>query len=172
MTNLKLSSLSSTMSRVRSIVVEAGHRHPEYEASTVALRAYEGDPAVAEFLTAPLSKQLSSQRSHAATPSWSEEMEVALSQVKLLPSNMDSFTLTRFESLELKKQQEASLIVKNESVITIPNADRIERRCLLTPRIESGTGGSRPAGERKRLAGCSRHVLGRELTAARFWRTG
>ena len=32
-TNLKLSSLSSTMSRVRSVVVEAGHRHPEYEQS-------------------------------------------------------------------------------------------------------------------------------------------
>ena len=75
--NVKLSSLSSTMSRVRSIVIEAGHRHPEYEASTVALRAYESDPAVAEFLTAPLAKQLSTQRSHHATPSWSDEMEAA-----------------------------------------------------------------------------------------------
>lgn len=127
-TNVKLSSLSSTMSRIRSIVVEAGHRHAEYEQSCAPLRAYESDPAVAEFLTAPLSKQLSTQRSHHATPSWSEDMEEALSQVKLLPSNMDSFALTRFESLELKKNQEASLILKNESVITVPNAGRVLKR--------------------------------------------
>ena len=127
-TNVKLSSLSSTMSRVRSIVVEAGHRHPEYEASTVALRAYESDPAVAEFLTAPLSKQLSTQRSHAATPSWSEEMETALAAVKLLPSNMDTFALTRFESLELKRQQETALLIKNETVIVVQNAGRVLKR--------------------------------------------
>ena len=127
-TNVKLSSLSSTMSRVRSIVVEAGHRDPEYEQSCAPLRAFESDPAVAEFLTAPLAKQLSTQRSHAATPSWSEEIEVALSQVKLLPSNMDSFALTRFESLELKRQQETALLVKNQSVIVVQNAGRVLKR--------------------------------------------
>ena len=127
-TNVKLSSLSSTMSRVRSIVVEAGHRHPEYEQSCAPLRAFESDPAVAEFLTAPLAKQLSTQRSHHGTPSWSEEMEVALSQVKLLPSNMDSFALTRFESLELKRQQETALLVKNGSVIVVQNAGRVLKR--------------------------------------------
>lgn len=127
-TNVKLSSLSSTMSRIRSIVVEAGHRHPEYEQSCAPLRAFESDQAVAEFLTAPLAKQLSTQRSHAATPSWSEEMETALAAVKLLPSNMDSFALTRFESLELKRQQQTALLLKNETVIVVQNAGRVLKR--------------------------------------------
>ena len=127
-TNRKLSSLSSTMSRVRSIVVEAGHRHAEYEASTAALRVYERQTAVAVFLIAPLSMQLSTQRSHAASPSWPAEVEEALRQVKLLPSNMDSFSLTRFETLQLKKQQEEALISKNEAVITVPNAATVLKR--------------------------------------------
>ena len=127
-TNVKLSSLSSTMSRVRSVVVEAGHRHADYEASTAALRAYEKQTAVATFLIAPLSMQLSTQRSHAASPSWPAEVEEALRQVKLLPSNMDSFCLSRFETLQLKKQQEEALISKNEAVITVPNAATVLKR--------------------------------------------
>lgn len=127
-TNRKLSSLSSTMSRVRSIVVEAGHRHAEYEQSCTSLRAYENDPGVSAFLIAPLAKQLSTQRSHAAWPSWTDEIENALRQVKLLPSNMDSFCLTRFETLQLKKRQEEALICKNEAVITVPNAAAVLKR--------------------------------------------
>lgn len=120
--NLTLGSLSTALSRVRSIVVEAGHRHPEYEASTAPLRAFDSEPAIADFLTAPLARQLAIQRSHASTPSWSAEQEAALRGVKLLPSNMDSFALTRFETLQLKRKQEESLLRKNESVIVVPNA--------------------------------------------------
>ena len=121
-TNRTLSSLHTALSRVRGIVIEAGHRHPDYETSLQALRAFASEPAVAAFLIAPLSKQLSIQRSHASIPTWPPEQEAALREVQLLPSNMTSFCLTKFETHQLKLKQEASLLQKNETLIVVPNA--------------------------------------------------
>ena len=64
-----LHSLQKALSNVRAILVDGGHRPPEYD--TAPLRAAMPDAAeVRAFLDAPLREQLKIQRAHRANPTW------------------------------------------------------------------------------------------------------
>ena len=107
-------SLSSQMSRVRSYILDRNVRPPEYDDS--ALRALSANPEIKRFISLPLRDQHKIQREHRTRASWGPQAEQALSQLKLLPKNMDGFALTKEETLSLKRQREESLVAKNDAL--------------------------------------------------------
>ena len=123
-----LSSIDSAFSHVRSIVMEAGARSPEYD--TTALQAHAAtSPNVAEittFLEAPLRDQVRLQRQHRSNPTWGAEEEAALAAVKLLPASMETFGFTKAQSFALKRQKEENLVKKNETMIVVDPGRIIE----------------------------------------------
>ena len=117
-----LSSMDSELPRIRALVMKGEHRHPEYD--DTALRQYS-DSEIAAFLDAPLSEQVAIQRKHKNEPSWIDGAEHALSQLKLLPANLQAFKLSSAEQLQLQRIKQANLVTKNEALIIIPDARKL-----------------------------------------------
>ena len=114
------SSLSSAMSRVRATILDRGQHPPEYDPGP--LRALgNGNPEIQTFLALPLKEQYAIQRAHRTRAAWGAEAEQALSQLKLLPANLDGFSLPREETLSLKRQREENLLAKNDGLLAIPD---------------------------------------------------
>ena len=113
------SSLSSAMSRVRAAVLDRGPRPPEYD--DAPLRALAGSqPEIHAFLEAPPREQYAIQRAHRSRAAWGAEAERALAKLRLLPTNLDDFTLPRDETLTLKRQREEHLLAKNDALLVVP----------------------------------------------------
>ncbi len=123
-----LHSLQKALSNVRAILVDGGHRPPEYD--TAPLRAAMPDAAeVRAFLDAPLREQLKIQRAHRANPTWPAAAEAALGAVQLLPPNAAAFALTKAQAFALKRKREDSLVARNESVVVVAEAARLVEAC-------------------------------------------
>ena len=117
-----LGSLNTTMSHVRKLIKDGNHRHPTFAEQCKTLEPFKGEGGVPEFLTATLTHQLDIQKQHRIHGGWSTRAEVALSQLKILPDNLQSFALTHSESLTLKQHHEAAQIKKNQHPVTIKEA--------------------------------------------------
>jgi integrase len=109
------SSLSSAMSRVRALILDRNEPPPEYDPSE--LRAI-ATPEITAFLALPLRDQHRVQREHRTRSSWGPDAEQALARLQILPKSLDAFTLTKEETLSLKRQREESLLTKNDHLIT------------------------------------------------------
>ena len=110
------SSLSSAMSRVRALILDRNQPPPEYDTSE--LLSFISNPEIETFLASPLRDQHRIQREHRTRSSWGPEAEQALSRLQILPKSLDEFTLTKEETLSLKRQREESLLTKNDHLIT------------------------------------------------------
>jgi hypothetical protein len=123
-----LSSIDSAFSHVRKLVMESGARASGYDDS--ALRALLPSSAngqeITSFVDAPLKDQVRIKRAHGSNPTWSAEEEAALSEVKLLPPNMEAFGFTKAQSFALKRQKEENLVKKNETMIVVDPGRIIE----------------------------------------------
>ena len=106
------SSLSSAMSRVRALILDRNQPPPEYDPSE--LLSFSSNPEIDAFLTLPLRDQHRIQREHRTRSSWGPEAEQALSRLQILPKSLDEFSLSREETLSLKRQREESLLTKND----------------------------------------------------------
>lgn len=118
-THTTLKSLSPAISRVRCSVLERDERCPEYDDRE--LRAF-CDPVIDALLTRPMAEQHSAQRAHRRNPTWSHEKEETLARLRILPSSMDAFRLTKHQIDELKRSQESSLLRKNETLLVVDDA--------------------------------------------------
>ena len=116
---LTLSSLSTTISHVRKIVIDSN----PYVNIDSLLRF----PEAAEFVSANVREKLRIQNAHfnLRATQWCDEAETALANIKCLPENMDGFRLSRGESLMLKRRAEEARLKKNALLIVIPDAARI-----------------------------------------------
>lgn len=108
------SSLSSAMSRVRARLLARNEPPAEYDPS--ALRAL-ATPEIDAFLALSMREQHKVQRAHRTRSSWGPEAEQALARLQILPKSLDKFTLTREETLGLKRQRDESLLAKNDHLI-------------------------------------------------------
>ena len=120
-----LNSLNNAISAIRGVVMDAGHRSPEYEAGANALRTYVHEDGVGAFLDAPLKTQCATQRIHKSKPTWSAAAEHALQAIRLLPSNMDSFKVSHEEVVAMKRAQAAAQLARNQSPLVIADAPRL-----------------------------------------------
>jgi hypothetical protein len=84
-------------------VMEAEHRHPDYEESVRPLRKHDGEDEVKQFLDAPLKEQYKIQARHRKFKSWSRAAEAKLQRVKLLPDNIKSLKITEKETQDIKR---------------------------------------------------------------------
>jgi integrase len=109
------SSLSSAMSRVRALILDRNEPPPDYDASELRALA---TPEITAFLALPLRDQHRVQREHRTRSSWGPDAEQALARLQILPKSLDAFTLTKEETLSLKRQREESLLTKNDHLIT------------------------------------------------------
>ena len=115
-----ISSLHSEMTNVRKAVSCRGLRSADYDPSTLRELAVS-EPDIAAFLSAPIGVQMAIQESHATKPTWSHEAELALASLQLQSRTMESFKLSHEEVIELKRQQEAAVVAKNDNPITVPD---------------------------------------------------
>ena len=120
--NKKLSSLNAAMSLVRVALMKEENRSPECDFRDLATFKEKG---IQEFIDSSLRDQYKIQREHRASKCWSDEAETALQKVRLLPTGIADFYLSKAECVELKRQQEASQKKKNESVITIEESEKL-----------------------------------------------
>ena len=74
---------------------------------------------IRSFLDAPLREKERIQREHAADPTWPAAAENCLREMQLLPASLDTFKLTKAEDEELKRFQTRSLLIKNETLLTV-----------------------------------------------------
>ena len=125
-------SIMTNVYAVRRMVIESGYRNHHYDDSE--LRAYVQEPGVQQFLDGSLKKKCTMQRQHASSPSWSPAAEQALQSLQLLPSNMDSFHLSKQEILESKKRSKTALLAKNGSPFVVPDAQKLLQWLLKTLR--------------------------------------
>ena len=116
-----ISSLNSTVTRVRNAVISGNHRASKYDPFPLQLHA-SNNKEIAAFLAAPLGDQLAIQKAHAKTPTWSAAAEACLGQIQLLPKSMETFKVTKEQTLLMRKAQEQSVTRKNECIIVIPDA--------------------------------------------------
>ena len=152
-----LSSLSSTITRVRNAIFGGSRRASNYDPS--ALAAFVGDSAeISHFLSAPLAEQLEIQRAHASAPSWGEDAERCLRELQLLPKSMADFKLTREQCLQLRVNREAAQFRKNECLIVIDNA------ADLVSTVEQLLASASPSMENARLILPLLLASGRRLT--------
>ncbi len=114
-----LSTMDSEIYRIRLQVMAHDYRHPDY--NDCELRQFDCDEIKA-FLDADLHTQVKTQDSHRKEPTWEAPAEKALAAMKLLPDNMAGFRPSQHEALQLKRQKEANLILKNEKLLVIPDA--------------------------------------------------
>ena len=122
----KLSSLNSTMSLVRTTLMKNDeNRSPDCDYRE--LSTFQ-EPGVKEFIGSSLIDQNNIQRSHKTNPIWGPGAEIALHKIKLLPTGMEHFYLSRADSIALKRQQEANQKKKNESVIIIEESEKLVER--------------------------------------------
>ena len=117
------SSLSSAMSRVRALILDRNQPPPDYDSAE--LRSF-ATPEIDAFLALPLREQYQIQREHRTRSSWGADAEQALARLQILPKSLDHFTLTKEESLNLKRRREESLITKNDSLIIFDLTKLIE----------------------------------------------
>jgi hypothetical protein len=103
--------------------MERNYRHPLYDDS--ALRTFASEPGVTDFLRAPLKRQVTVQRKHGSTPSWSEGAERALASLQLLPDNLSEFCLTKAEILANKKASRDKIVAKNDAPFVVEEAQRL-----------------------------------------------
>lgn len=125
-------SVMTNVYAVRRMVIESGYCNPHYDDSE--LRAYVQEPGVQKFLDANLKLQCAMQRQHASSPTWSDGAERALQSLQLLPSNMDSFQLSKQEIVANKKRSKAALLAKNSSPFVVPDAQKLLQWVLRTLR--------------------------------------
>ena len=116
-----ISSLNSTVTRVREALISGNHRASTYDPWTLQQHALD-NAEIASFLAAPLKEQLAIQKAHAKTPTWSAAAEACLAQMQLLPKAMDTFKMTKEQTILMKQTQEQSVTRKNECIIVIPDA--------------------------------------------------
>ena len=106
-----LASLSTEMSRVRAIIKT---RVKEQFATLLTCT----DAGVKEFLSKSLSNQVRIQREHGESPSWCTVAEDELARL-ILPIDIERFSLTKEENLQLKKDRDTALDKKNDLLISI-----------------------------------------------------
>ena len=106
-----LASLSTEMSRVRAIIKT---RVKEQFATLLTCT----DAGVKQFLSESLSNQVRIQREHGESPSWCTVAEDELARL-ILPIDIERFSLTKEENLQLKKDRDAALDKKNDLLISI-----------------------------------------------------
>ena len=106
-----LASLSTEMSRVRAIIKT---RVKEQFATLLTCT----DAGVKQFLSESLSNQVRIQREHGESPSWCTVAEDELRRL-ILPIDIERFSLTKEENLQLKKDRDTALDKKNDLLISI-----------------------------------------------------
>eukprot|EP00966_Prymnesium_polylepis_P242407 5605874-Prymnesium_polylepis.2 len=103
--------------------LDAGLRHPEFNDS--ALRKYENEEGIKQFLDAPIKAQLYLQKRHAKNKSWSKGAERALASLKILPDNLKSLKVTKGETDKIKRDQRATRRHKLLNVVRVHLADQL-----------------------------------------------
>ena len=99
-----LQSMAKHMSLVRMAIKSGGHYAKEYKQSVQPLCAFvQSEPDILTFLQSSLKDQCAIQKAHQIDPVWSDEAEVALQNVVLLPQNLRDFKLSDAESVRLKR---------------------------------------------------------------------
>lgn len=129
-----LSSLVTAMSHVRAAVLDRGFRPPEYD--PVPLRALN-PPDVDAFLALSPRDQYAVQRAHARDPTWPDDAERALAQLRILPPALDAFRLDQRQTNQLKRQRDDAIVSKNEHLIVIHDAPALLRAAAAA--LESAT---------------------------------
>ena len=114
-----VASLSSCISRVRSHWME---KQPVPTCVVESLAPFTAEQGVCAFLSLTLPEMVKVQKEHRFDPSWSEEAELVLSLIKLLPEKVLSLKLTEKELVSLKRKRERNLISKQESLIHVYKA--------------------------------------------------
>ena len=127
-TFLTANSFSGALSEVRKAVLRRNERPEGYEdeAGMLTLMAFVSSStlearAIHAFLEAPLIEQYRIQREHAVQATWSAGVEAALANIRLLPATMDTFHLTRDETITLKRKREAATLQRNASLLIVPD---------------------------------------------------
>ena len=141
-------SMKKHMSLVRSKIIEGGHYSKECDLAP--LRAFAAvNPEVATFLAANLKQQCKTQREHKFTPTWSEEAEKCLADLKLLPAALDDFVMSKANICTIKRRAATRLREKLQTSSSgpsrSPNVD--SRKCYWSKRP-------------RRAALCSRRRIG------------
>ena len=136
--NMKLTyttpeSMKKHMSLVRTTIMEGNHYSPSFDLAP--LRAFSEDPEIAAFATASLKEQCKIQREHKFNPTWSEEAEKCLSELQILPTNMNDFVQPKAEAIQIKRRAAKRLRQKNANVITVNGGEAL--LTLLTSILET-----------------------------------
>ena len=102
------------MSLVRMAIKSGGHYAKEYKQSVQPLCAFvQSEPDILTFLQSSLKDQCAIQKAHQIDPVWSDEAEVALQNVVLLPQSLRDFKLSDAEWVRLKRIKAENLKQKN-----------------------------------------------------------
>ena len=117
----KTSSLISEVSRIKKMVMEGDHRNPDFDRESLSLRKFaEKEADVASFFELGLVEQESIQRKR-KTNNWSGPARYALSQLQILPVNMNTFKVDEDTSNRAKDQSRLGLERKVALLIRIDN---------------------------------------------------
>lgn len=127
-----VNTLKTYVSKVKAIVLEHSYRNESCDFSE--LQRFQLDPEVREFLNADLKTQIQIQRRHRSASfesTWTDEMESALQDLKLLPPNMDSFRITEREVRTIKRCDKKRLRERMDKVVTVDGMALLARAIEL-----------------------------------------
>jgi hypothetical protein len=102
-----------------------------------SLTHFAKEDGVATFLTLSLAEMIQVQRTHEYVPSWSDEAELALSQLQLVPSNIAGLRMSKRDQWMLARKREQALLKKQESLLRVSNARQWLEHAILLARQSS-----------------------------------
>ena len=127
-------SLSVAMSRIKTAWMKGAPVPPSF---AEVMAVYRNEPGVETFLSLPLSEMVRVQREHRSDPMWSEEAELTLQSLVLLPQNVAALKLSHQELISLKRKREDTLISKQEALLHVHNATTWLQCAIIAARIST-----------------------------------